>query len=522
MKTRRLPPLCSLGLASLALFLSLAPPSARADRAGAEGRALGLIQAFPGRSLHGAEQQFQLRDIVLDADGSEHVRFDRSYRGLRVIGGDLIVRSDRAGALVEMRHTLRHEPKADIKPAIQAGQALQVARAAHGGDARGQQPELVIYARSDLPQLAWEVRVSGEHSDGTPFEKHVIVAADSAALLDAWDDVHTGAAAGVGKSLYAGNVALTTNSVSGGYELRDPARGSTYTIDMKGRKNGGSILTDADNVWGNNATSDTASAAVDAQYGTAVTWDYYLNVHGRSGIAGDGKGAYNRVHYGRGYANAYWSDSCFCMTYGDGDGTNLRPLVSLDVAGHEMTHGVTSRSANLTYSGESGGLNEATSDIFGTMVEFYANNGSDAGDYLIGEKVMIKSAFLRSMIKPSADGASADCWYSGVGSLDVHYSSGIANHFFFLLAEGTNSSFGASPTCAAGNTRVATGSGSLTGIGRDAAAKIWYRALTVKMTSNTNYAGARAATISAANDLYGAGSAQSAAVAAAWTAVGVN
>ena len=196
--------------------------------------------------------------------------------------------------------------------------------------------------------------------------------------------------------------------------------------------------------------------------------------------------------------------------------------MSLDVAGHEMSHGVTSRTANLTYSGESGGLNEATSDIFGTMVEFYANNGSDAGDYLIGEKIMIGGGALRSMVKPSSDGGSADCWYSGVGSLDVHYSSGVANHFFFLLAEGTNSAFGNSPTCVAGNTRVATGTGSLTGIGRDKAAKIWYRALSTKFTSSTNYADARAKTILAADELYGAGSAESSAVAAAWSAVGRN
>ncbi|HLO96257.1 MAG TPA: M4 family metallopeptidase, partial [Burkholderiaceae bacterium] len=158
----------------------------------------------------------------------------------------------------------------------------------------------------------------------------------------------------------------------------------------------------------------------------------------------------------------------------------------------------------------------------GTMVEFYAANGSDAGDYLIGEKVMVRSAFLRNMMKPSSDGVSADCWYSGVGSLDVHYSSGVANHFYFMLAEGTSSSLGTSPTCKAGDTRVASGTGALTGIGRDAAAKIWYRALTTKMTSSTNYAGARAATIAAANELYGAGSTQANAVAAAWTAVNVN
>ena len=93
--------------------------------------------------------------------------------------------------------------------------------------------------------------------------------------------------------------------------------------------------------------------------------------------------------------------------HGDGDGTQLRPLVALDVAGHEMNHGVTSRTANLVYSGESGGLNEATSDIFGTAVEFYAGNSSDPGDYLIGEKIMIGGkGYLRNMMDPTLDGAS--------------------------------------------------------------------------------------------------------------------
>jgi Zn-dependent metalloprotease len=219
------------------------------------------------------------------------------------------------------------------------------------------------------------------------------------------------------------------------------------------------------------------------------------------------------------------------MSFGDGDGTSYYPLVDIDVAGHEMSHGVTSRSANLTYSGESGGLNEATSDIFGTMVEFYANNANDTPDYLIGEELYVSnptgSKALRYMFHPSAADSSSDCWYSGVGSLDVHYSSGVANHFFYLLAEGsTDKTFSGvvhhSPVCVAGNTKQATGTGNLAGIGRDAAQRIWYRALTVYMTSSTNYAGARAATISAANDLFGASSTQAAAVAATWSAVGVN
>lgn len=216
------------------------------------------------------------------------------------------------------------------------------------------------------------------------------------------------------------------------------------------------------------------------------------------------------------------------MTYGDG-ATTFYPLVSIDVAGHEMSHGVTSRTANLTYSGESGGLNESTSDIMGTMVEFFANGSFDVPDYKIGEMIYksnwagttSRAAFqptkaLRYMYQPSLDGASKDCWYSGIGSIDVHYSSGVANHFFYLLAEGSGATQWAplgSPTC---------GAPAVTGITRDKAAKIWYRALTVYMVPSTNYAAARLATINAANDIYGAGSTESNAVAAAWTAVGVN
>jgi Zn-dependent metalloprotease len=262
--------------------------------------------------------------------------------------------------------------------------------------------------------------------------------------------------------------------------------------------------------------SDRATVGVDAQFGAAITWDYFLSKFGRKGIKNNGIGALSRVHYGRNYANAFWSDSCFCMTYGDGDGVTFNPLVSLDVAGHEMSHGVTAATAKLVYSGESGGLNEATSDIFGTLVEYYANNSKDLGDYLIGEK-LYKSGngkALRYMYQPNLDGRSPNCYSSNIGTLDVHYSSGVANHFFYLLAEGSSPSGGTtSPTC---NSSV------VTGIGRDAAGAIWYRALTVYMTSGTNYAGARAATLNAARDLFSDTSPQYQTVAAAWSAVGVN
>ncbi|WP_375772261.1 M4 family metallopeptidase [Archangium gephyra] len=464
-------------------------------------------------------EELQARMVLVDDDGTEHVRFDRTYQGLRVLGGDFVVhgRADGVARFSAAGASLQGVAR---QPHFDGAAASVLAQAAFKGvKLDSSSADLVVDALGGrAPALAYEVVLEGFQADGTPSELHVLVDATTGALRDQWEGIHTASASGTGKSLYSGSVSIGTNSTSTGFEMRDVTRGKGfYTTNMGGRQSGGSIFTDADNIWGSGTTSDAASAGVDAHYGQKVTYDYYFNTHGRNGIDGAGNTGYSRVHYGRNYNNAFWSDSCFCMTYGDGDGSTFTPLTALDVAGHEMTHGVTSRTANLTYSGESGGLNEATSDIFGTLVEYYANNSNDPGDYIIGEEIYTPAKAgdgLRYMYKPSLDGASKDCWYSGIGSIDVHYSSGVANHFFYLLAEGSNPASGpASPTC---------NGASVSGIGRDAAGKIWYRALTVYMTSSTNYAAARQASLKAATDLYGAGSTQYNAVAAAWSAVSVN
>jgi len=522
-----------------------AAPSGSADRAAARpGPAAAVARAEAAIASHAGQlgvtgaQGRTARDVVLDADGSQHVRFDRSYQGLPVLGGDLVVHLAADGSFrAADRASTTDLAVPSTTPKVSAGaasaQAAGALRAAVPGAAdvqSGAAPQLVVDASHGAPRLAWQTTVSGVDYLGNPVARTVLTDARTGAEIASWDGLET--AAGDGQSLYSGTVALETTSASGSYQLKDPSRGNTYTGDAANKTDlcfgsicfsraPSTVFTDADNHWGTGATGDRATAAVDAQYGTNTTWDYYRNIHGRSGIAGDGKGSYNRVHYGSNYNNAFWQDSCFCMTYGDGDGSTFGPLVSLDVAGHEMSHGVTSRTAKLNYSGESGGLNEATSDIMGTLVEWYAANASDPGDYLIGEEI-VKSGFgkaaLRFMDQPSKDTKSADCWSSSVGNLDVHYSSGVANHFAYLLAEGSgakvvNGVSYNSPTC--------NGS-TVTGIGRDRLGAIWYRALTVYMTSTTNYAGARTATLSAATDLYGAGSAEYAAVAAAWSAVSVG
>src|SRR5262249_21031636 len=150
-----------------------------------------------------------------------------------------------------------------------------------------------------------------------------------------------------GKSLYAGSVGLDVTKASSNYELVDGVRGGHKTTNA-----GGSIYSATGTTFGNGTDKDPESAAADAHYRGGVTWDYYKDTHGRNGIADDGQGATSVVHYGTNYDNAFWSDSCFCMTYGDGDNNVLKSLVALDVAGHEMSHGITSRTANLVYSGE--------------------------------------------------------------------------------------------------------------------------------------------------------------------------
>ncbi|MEU8575699.1 M4 family metallopeptidase [Streptomyces asoensis] len=470
----------------------------------------------------GAKEALVVRDVVKDADGTLHTRYERTYGGLPVLGGDLVVQTAASGATEGVTKATRAAIKvASLSPALSAAkaqkQALSLATAA-GAENPGlnQAPRKVIWAANGTPVLAYETVVGGLQEDGTPNELHVVTDAATGKKLYEYQGVETG----IGNTMYSGQVTLGTTQSGSTYNLTDAARGGHKTYNLnRGTSGTGTLFSGPDDTWGNGAASNTETAGADAHYGAALTWDYYKNVHGRSGIRGDGVGAYSRVHYGSNYVNAFWQDSCFCMTYGDGSG-NTHPLTAIDVAGHEMTHGVTANTAGLNYSGESGGLNEATSDIFGTSVEFYAQNSSDVGDYLIGEEIDINGdgSPLRYMDKPSKDGSSKDSWYSGIGSVDVHYSSGPANHFFYLLSEGS----GAKVINGVSYNSPTSDGLPVTGIGRDKAEKIWFRALSTKFTSTTNYAAARTGTLAAAGELYGTTSTEYKAVQDAWAGVAVG
>jgi zinc metalloprotease ZmpA len=498
-------------------------------------KAISALTSKPSTWKVGAGQELEPVVTLKDADGATHVRMNRTYEGLEVVGGDLVAHQTKSGALTSVSQGLTTVLDLSVKPTVTETAATKAAltldavtKTLTGFEAdKKHAPELVVDAVEGTPTLAWRVTTKGKQSDGTPSRLATYVDAATGKVLRRVEGIHT--IDGEGNTLYSGTVPLQVKQNGSTYELRDETRGGTYTTDMNNAQDSivcqiiglgcvaGNVVTSPTTTFGNGSNADRATAAADAQYGTNVTWDYFKKVHARDGIFGDGSGSFNRVHYGKNYVNAFWDGKK--MTYGDGDGVGYGPLVSLDVAGHEMTHGVTENTSGLEYSGESGGLNESTSDIFGTMVEFYADNAKDKGDYLIGESFILNGGKpLRRMDDPASDGKSVNCWSSSTGNLDVHYSSGVGNHFFYLLAEGSGSkTIGgvahSSPTC--------DGS-TITGIGRAKAEQIWFRANSTYFTSTTKYAGARAATVKAASDLYGASSAEVKAVEAAWTAVSVS
>ncbi|MFG3631527.1 M4 family metallopeptidase [Streptomyces huasconensis] len=470
----------------------------------------------------GAKEKLAVRDVTKDRDGTVHTRYERTYDGLPVLGGDLVVDTAKSGKTEGVTKAAKArltgiDMSAEVKASAAEKQALSAAKAEGSKKTEADRaPRKVVWMAKGEPVLAYETVVGGLQHDGTPNELHVVTDAATGKKLFQWQGIENG----TGNTQYSGQVTLGTAQSGSNYTLTDTARGGHKTYNLnRGTSGTGTLFSGADDVWGNGLPANLETAGADAHYGAALTWDYYKNVHGRSGIRGDGVGAYSRVHYGNNYVNAFWSDSCFCMTYGDGAG-NAKPLTSIDVAAHEMTHGVTSATGNMTYSGESGGLNEATSDIFAAAVEFNANNAQDKGDYYVGEKIDINGdgTPLRYMDKPSKDGSSKDSWYSGIGNVDVHYSSGVANHFYYLLSEGSgkkeiNGVQYDSPT---------SDGQPVTGIGRDKASLIWFKALTTKFTSTTNYAAARTGTLAVAGELYGTTSAEYKAVAHAWAAVNVG
>nr|WP_315200722.1 M4 family metallopeptidase [uncultured Flavobacterium sp.] len=319
---------------------------------------------------------------------------------------------------------------------------------------------------------------------------------------------------GSGNTRYSSQRTFETQQTGSQYRLRDYSRGNgieTYNMNRGTSYANATDFLDNDNVWNeyNNANKD--NAALDAHWGAEKTYDYFLAKHNRNSYDGNGGVIKNYVHFSSNFDNAFWDSVDKTMTYGDGASV-FSPLTSIDVIGHEIGHGVCATTADLIYSEESGAINESLSDIWGAMIEYFAEPSKQT--YLIGEEIKLGGGALRSMSNPKSysqpDTYKGTNWYTGTNQdYKVHTNSGIMNHWFYILSEGKT------------GTNDIGSFYNVAGISKEKAAKIVYRAETVYFNAGTNYFQARNYTIQATEDLYGSSSIESIAVAKAWDAVGV-
>ena len=333
-------------------------------------------------------------------------------------------------------------------------------------------------------------------------------------LLFKNDYIHHADAIGTANTGYSGTRSIVTDSTSAtNYRLRESGRGNGIeTYDMNTGTTYGSAVdfTDNNNIW--TSTTNGDQYALDAHWGAEMTYDYFWNVHARNSIDGSGFKLISYVHYDANYVNAFWDGNR--MTYGDGNGTSITALTTMAIAGHEISHGLTSNTANLVYSYESGALNESFSDIFGVAIDFWARPSQ--ADWEMGDEIYTSGTnYFRSMSNPKAKG-DPDTYLGTnyyLGTADnggVHTNSGVQNYWFYLLVNGGS------------GINDNGDSYSVAPLGLDTAARIAFRNLTVYLGRNSQHADARFYAIKAATDLYGACSPAVIATTNAWHAVGVG
>ncbi len=475
--------------------------------------------------------------------GRTHERYTQLFKGVPVYGGDIARQVDDSGLTISIFGSLYEGIGIDTEPKLTSSDAQTLVEQDSGmelGPRRA--PELLILPEEDQTyRLVYRARVATPEDIVLYF-----VDAKTGAIVDKRSDAHTQqSAVGLGNGVLGDRKKISASASGGAFVESDLLRPPLInTYDVKGSLgkvlsflNGTSDLgpsdlaTDTDNEW-------TDGANVDAHTYAGYTYDYYFKRFGRRGLDNANIRIRSITHpvnrqdfatvpssvFGLYYVNAFYAGNGV-MVYGEGLPPNVVLLPrrtswnylagALDVVGHELSHGVTDFTSQLIYRGESGALNEAFSDIMGTSIEYFFQTPGDGplhADYLLGEDVVTPGG-IRSMSDPGAFGHPDHYSRRYTGLADnggVHTNSGIANQAFYLAIEGgTNRTSG-------------LGVQGVGGANREQIEKVFYRAFTQLMPANSTFATARAATIQAARDLYGANSPAERAVTQAWTAVGVN
>ncbi|RKS78989.1 Zn-dependent metalloprotease [Actinomadura pelletieri DSM 43383] len=405
-----------------------------------------------------------------------YVAYERTYRGLPVVGGDFVVATDDQGHVRNLNVAQKQPVNIGVQPKIGKEAAAKTSRAALSKPDKTTDQKLVVHALQK-PRLAWETTVTGR-DDGHPSLKKVYVDALTGKRFDEQEQV----VAGTGTGIWEGsNLTIGTTQSGGQYTMQDPERPGLSCADYSGSR----IFSGPDDVWGSTSKTSREAGCVDVMYAGAGQWDL-LKSFGRTGLNG---GRWAPAYVGLNEVNAYWQSGR--ATFGHNQQNQW--ITSTDVVAHEFGHGLDS----YTPGGISGGnTQEFVGDVWGAAVEHFLNNPTDRPDYTVGEEVnLVGRGPIRNMYNPSQVNSDPNCYSSSVPSMEVHKAAGPGNHWFYLLAEGNNPGGGkpTSPICSGGPS-------SVTGIGIMNAAKIFYNAMMLK-TSGTNYARYRVLTLQAAKNL---------------------
>ena len=540
--------------------------------------ALAQLGARPAAAPH-SDQALRFVAQHPGEQGTFVLRADHTYKGVRVFGSETVIVTDAKGKILsesvaERRQGLGKAASASgqgggmsVQPSITPKDAIDAAlRSLMQDGAQDCVPvvapraELIVYPivkterapgaagkpeeelnavdveevveRYELAYLVHTRMRKGQ----LPVYHDTVVSASDGRIIDQWSMLQT--AAGTGKSQYNGSVPLSTTQDGARFRMVDPLRGSGGQYGAMAITNAnhgadpGEVYSHTSNDWGDGqqyidggSTTDAngQTAAVNAMWGLMNTYDTLKNTLGWHSLDGNNTATFIAAHVNTAYDNAYYSDTCKCMFIGDG--SFFTSLGSIDVVGHEMGHGVTAATSNLLYFGESGGLNESSSDINGEAVEAYARGGAAGGtlplagnDWVLGKEISRNGTPLRWMYRPSKDGSSPDAWSAAIKRMDVHYSSGPNNRMFYFLAQGSK----AEKDSDYYSKYLVKKPAAMSGIGSDKAYRIWFKAATTKFTMITNYKDARAKMIAAAQELYGMDSREALAVQRAYAAINVG
>ena len=411
-----------------------------------------------------------------DRNKVTHVRMQQQYAGFPVFGGYAILHSAHtvkslasAQADVSMNGIVYKGLQSELgKPsasfASDAPAALEQFKAQYAGNELSEEQVTPMVYIDDKHQAHWAYKVSVfvTYKDKIPARPTAIIDAQTHKPFVQWNDVKTQKVAANGSG-FGGNHKVGVYQYDGTglpyLEItRDDSSASCFmentdvkVIDM-GHKyssktramkfdcptNDSGIYLTGYKADGYDKDNGAASPTNDALYAGYVIKHMYHDWYGVEALTksdGSPMQLVMRVHYGDGYENAYWDGRQ--MTFGDGD-TMMYPLVSLGVGGHEISHGFTEQHSNLEYYGQSGGMNEAFSDMAAQAAEYYSLGKNT---WSIGSEIMKEDSgydALRYMDLPSRDGESIDTADEYYGGLYVHYSSGVYNHLFYILANKPN------------------------------------------------------------------------------------